>query len=211
MPQTPVVHREVTRFGLHADLVPAFAMPDKVRKTKAHGEEALLVRSRNQPQTPVFARDVVKMQTHIEHLLGHAQVKQVAETVGVPTQPAVHASLDVDEFVEDDSVFLLISDTRLPGLDGFELCTKMKEHERWRTIPFIFLTSEKSVEDKVRGLELGVEDYLTKPIYIKEITTRVTMLLQRKQHERLEKRDAARTNRVRIRPDGSKDALCHTL
>ncbi len=97
------------------------------------------------------------------------------------------------EFLEHAEPDLLISDTRLPGLDGFELCTQMKEHERWRNIPFIFLTSEKSVEDKVRGLELGVEDYLTKPIYIKEITTRVTMLLQRKQHERLERRDTART------------------
>ncbi|MEM6292470.1 MAG: response regulator [Myxococcota bacterium] len=97
------------------------------------------------------------------------------------------------EFLEHAEPDLLISDTRLPNLDGFALCTKMKEHERWRHIPFIFLTSEKSVEDKVRGLELGVEDYLTKPIYIKEITTRVTMLLQRKQHERLERRDTART------------------
>lgn len=97
------------------------------------------------------------------------------------------------EYLEHAEPDLLISDTRLPGLDGFGLCTAMKEHERWRHIPFIFLTSEKSVEDKVRGLELGIEDYLTKPIYIKEITTRVTMLLQRKQHERLERRDTART------------------
>ncbi len=96
-------------------------------------------------------------------------------------------------FLEHAEPDLLISDTRLPGMDGFELCTKMKGDDRWRTIPFIFLTSEKSVEDKVRGLELGVEDYLTKPIYIKEITTRVTMLLQRKQHERIERRDTART------------------
>lgn len=97
------------------------------------------------------------------------------------------------EYLEHAEPDLLISDTRLPGLDGFGLCTAMKEHERWRQIPFIFLTSDKSVEDKVRGLELGIEDYLTKPIYIKEITTRVTMLLQRKQHERLERRDTART------------------
>ncbi len=97
------------------------------------------------------------------------------------------------EYLQHGEPDLLISDTRLPGLDGFGLCTAMKEHERWRNIPFIFLTSEKSVEDKVRGLELGIEDYLTKPIYIKEITTRVTMLLQRKQHERLERRDTART------------------
>ncbi|MGH1344320.1 MAG: response regulator [Nannocystales bacterium] len=97
------------------------------------------------------------------------------------------------EYLEHAEPDLLISDTRLPGLDGFGLCTAMKEHDRWRHIPFIFLTSDKSVEDKVRGLELGIEDYLTKPIYIKEITTRVTMLLQRKQHERLERRDTART------------------
>jgi len=97
------------------------------------------------------------------------------------------------EYLEHAEPDLLISDTRLPGLDGFGLCTAMKDHERWRHIPFIFLTSDKSVEDKVRGLELGIEDYLTKPIYIKEITTRVTMLLQRKQHERLERRDTART------------------
>jgi len=97
------------------------------------------------------------------------------------------------EFLEHAEPDLIISDTRLPGGDGFSFCTAIKRHPRWRSIPFIFLTSEKSVDEKVRGLELGVEDYLTKPIYIKEITTRVTMLLQRKQHERLERRDTART------------------
>jgi CheY-like chemotaxis protein len=94
------------------------------------------------------------------------------------------------EFLEHAEPDLIISDTRLPGEDGFALCTKVKNNEQWSAIPFIFLTSAKSIEDKVRGLELGVEDYLTKPIYIKEITTRVSMLLQRKQRERLERKDA---------------------
>ncbi len=94
------------------------------------------------------------------------------------------------EFLEHAEPDLIISDTRLPGEDGFVLCTKVKTHPEWSAIPFIFLTSAKSIEDKVRGLELGVEDYLTKPIYIKEITTRVSMLLQRKQRERLERKDA---------------------
>ncbi len=88
---------------------------------------------------------------------------------------------------------LIISDTRLPGRDGFEFCLEVKKNPKWAGIPFVFLTSAKQIEDKVRGLELGVEDYLVKPIYIKEVTTRLRMLMQRKQRERLEKKDAART------------------
>ncbi|MFO0634287.1 MAG: response regulator [Nannocystaceae bacterium] len=94
------------------------------------------------------------------------------------------------EFVAHAEPDLIISDTVLPAKDGFALCTQLKANARWRLIPFIFLTSDKSIEQKVRGLELGVDDYLTKPIYVKEITTRVSMLLQRKQHEKLERKDA---------------------
>ena len=94
------------------------------------------------------------------------------------------------EFVAHAEPDLILSDTELPGSDGFALCTQLKANSRWRLIPFIFLTNDKSIEQKVRGLELGVDDYLTKPIYVKEITTRVSMLLQRKQHERLERKDA---------------------
>lgn len=94
------------------------------------------------------------------------------------------------EFVAHAEPDLIISDTELPGSDGFALCSQLKANARWRVIPFIFLTNDKSIEQKVRGLELGVDDYLTKPIYVKEITTRVSMLLQRKQHERLERKDA---------------------
>lgn len=85
---------------------------------------------------------------------------------------------------------LIISDTKLVDGDGFELCKAVKGDARWRAIPFIFLTSATELDDKVRGLELGVEDYLTKPIYVKEVTTRVKMLLQRKQQERLGRKDA---------------------
>jgi len=84
---------------------------------------------------------------------------------------------------------LVISETRMGELDGFELCRSLREDERFRAIPFVFLTGQKSVEDKVRGLELGVDDYLTKPIYIKEIVARVRMLLQRRDRERLERKE----------------------
>src|SRR4051812_9619755 len=71
-------------------------------------------------------------------------------------------------------------------MDGFELVERLKQNNDWAAIPFIFLTSQSDVEDKIRGLELGVEDYLTKPIYIKEIVTRVKILLQKKQRVALE-------------------------
>jgi CheY-like chemotaxis protein len=89
---------------------------------------------------------------------------------------------------------LIISDTHMPEMDGFELCRRVKQRPEWAKIPFIFLSSRKSIEEKIRGLELGVEDYLTKPIYIKEIVTRVRMLLQRAQRERLESRRDNRTS-----------------
>jgi CheY-like chemotaxis protein len=84
---------------------------------------------------------------------------------------------------------LVLSDTKMPEMDGFELCRRLKDDDRYRGTPFIFLTSQKSVEYKVKGLELGVEDYLTKPIYIKEIVTRVRILLEKKEKERLERKD----------------------
>ncbi len=84
---------------------------------------------------------------------------------------------------------LILSDTKMPEMDGFELCRRLKEDDRFKGTPFIFLTGQKSVEYKVKGLELGVEDYLTKPIYIKEIVTRVKILLQKKEKERLERKD----------------------
>jgi CheY-like chemotaxis protein len=88
---------------------------------------------------------------------------------------------------------LILSDTRLPGMDGFALVDDLKRNAEWADIPVIFLSSDVSVESKVHGLERGVEDYLTKPIYIKEIIARVNLVLQRKQRMGLEERSAAKT------------------
>ncbi len=95
---------------------------------------------------------------------------------------------DALEKVQISSPDLVLSDTRLAELDGFELCRRMKADERFVNIPFVFLSSQKALEDKVRGLELGGEDYLTKPIYIREIVTRMKMILQ-KADERFERRE----------------------
>ena len=87
---------------------------------------------------------------------------------------------------------LVISETKMDQMDGFELCKTLKDDVRFITIPFIFLTSEKTLQEKVHGLELGVEDYLTKPIYIKEIVTRIKILLEKKDKEEIA-RQASKT------------------
>jgi DNA-binding response OmpR family regulator len=78
---------------------------------------------------------------------------------------------------------LILTDTRLPNVDGYALVRKLKEHSDWASIPVVFLTSQKSIEDKIRGLELGVEDYLTKPIFVRELIARVNLLLARRTRE----------------------------
>ncbi|MGH7434723.1 MAG: DUF4388 domain-containing protein, partial [Polyangiaceae bacterium] len=62
---------------------------------------------------------------------------------------------------------------------------RLKEKPEWSTIPVVFLTSQKSIEDKIRGLELGVEDYLTKPIFVRELIARVNLLLARRTQENI--------------------------
>jgi DNA-binding response OmpR family regulator len=97
------------------------------------------------------------------------------------------------EMLELSKPDLILSDTKLPGVDGFTFARKIREAAEWADIPFIFLSSDLSVESKVRGLEQGVEDYLTKPIYIKEIIARVNLVLQRRQRRGLEDRSTSKT------------------
>ena len=80
---------------------------------------------------------------------------------------------------------LVITETRLPGMDGFEFVRRLHEGAGRTGVPVVFLSSELRIEDKLRGLALGVEDYLTKPIAVRELIARVNMLLARQTKERL--------------------------
>ncbi len=100
----------------------------------------------------------------------------------VTTASDGHDALSKVEYLTPD---LILSDTRLPRLDGYELVRRVKEKPEYASIPIVFLTSQKSIEDKIRGLELGVEDYLTKPIFVRELITRVNLLLARRTQENL--------------------------
>jgi DNA-binding response OmpR family regulator len=72
---------------------------------------------------------------------------------------------------------LVILDLMLPGLDGFEVCKRIRSEDR--VLPILMLTSKAEELDKVLGLELGADDYMTKPFSIRELLARVKALFRR--------------------------------
>jgi DNA-binding response OmpR family regulator len=119
--------------------------------------------------------------------------------------------LDALAKIESLTPDLVLSDTRLPKLDGYTLVRKLKERPEWAAIPIVFLTSQKSIEDKIRGLELGVEDYLTKPIFVRELIARVNLLLARRTQENIATPRGAASGRTRFAGSTSDMAVVDLL
>jgi len=74
---------------------------------------------------------------------------------------------------------LVILDIRLPDIDGYEVARRMRKNRRTENIPIIFLTEKRARADRLQGLELGADDYITKPFDIQELRLRVRNSLQR--------------------------------
>lgn len=76
---------------------------------------------------------------------------------------------------------LVVLDLMLPGMDGFTVCRSLREHS---DVPVIMLTARDQVGDRVRGLEIGADDYVTKPFHFRELTARIRAVLRRRGHDR---------------------------
>ncbi|MBI5444733.1 MAG: response regulator [Deltaproteobacteria bacterium] len=89
------------------------------------------------------------------------------------------------EKIEEEEPDLVILDLMMPKLDGFEVCRRLKTDEKKRFIPIIMLTAKREVPDKIRGLDTGADDYVTKPFNPQELMARVKRLLAlRSSHEK---------------------------
>jgi PleD family two-component response regulator len=73
----------------------------------------------------------------------------------------------------------------LPDIDGFEVCRILRTHTRTSHVPIIFLTQKDERSDKLQGLELGADDYITKPFDIEELKLRVQRAIQRAEQQSL--------------------------
>lgn len=99
-----------------------------------------------------------------------------AEGFEVATSPNAEEGMrEIRRFVPH----LLLLDVRLTGMSGFDLCKQIRADEDFASLPVMFLTTKKDESDKVLGLELGGDDYLTKPFSKAELMARIRAILRR--------------------------------
>ncbi|WP_438711031.1 hybrid sensor histidine kinase/response regulator transcription factor [Aquimarina muelleri] len=126
----------------------------------------------------------------------------------IPTILVIEDNLDMNEFITQELIKrykivqatngkegwqkalsnppdLIITDLMMPGIDGIELCAKVKTEIHTSHIPVIMLTAKAGLDNKIEGLETGADDYLTKPFDVHELQTRVDNLIKQRQKLRL--------------------------
>ncbi len=91
---------------------------------------------------------------------------------------------------------LVLLDIVMPGIDGYEVCRRLRTSEATREVPVMFLSSLEDVKDKARGFEVGGNDYLTKPFEVLEVRARVRSLLKAKAYADAVKAAAERELRI---------------
>lgn len=116
---------------------------------------------------------------------------------GYTVLPASDGELAL-EIVQSQCPDLILLDIRMPGMDGYEVCHRLKADERTRDIPVIFISILEDEHDKVQGFREGAVDYITKPFQPEEVLARIgTHLRLRELTEGLEQTVAARTAELR--------------
>lgn len=91
------------------------------------------------------------------------------------------------EALQTEKPDLIILDVMLPGMDGIELLSKMKESAQLNDIPVIMATAKGQEYDRIRGLDLGADDYIVKPFSVMEMVSRVKAVLRRSQPQQVSK------------------------
>jgi CheY-like chemotaxis protein len=90
--------------------------------------------------------------------------------------------------IVDDPPDLILCDYRMPGLDGRQLYDKLRARQQTKQIPFIFLASRSDMEEKLRPMVEGVEEFVVKPFFIKDIVRRMKKVIDRLHLEKLQNR-----------------------
>ena len=110
-----------------------------------------------------------------------AAMRRALDGAGVVAD-VVASGPDAAWMVREAAYDAMVLDVMLPGADGFEVCGSLRAAGVW--VPIIMVTARAAVEDRVRGLDAGADDYLTKPFSLAELLARLRALVRRDPNER---------------------------
>ncbi len=116
---------------------------------------------------------IVEDETAIQALIQHN-----LEAAGFDVIIA-EAAEDAFELLAEQHPYLLLLDWMLPGLSGLDLCKRLRQEAAFRELPIIMLTVKGEEEHRIRGLEIGADDYIAKPFSPRELIVRINNLLRR--------------------------------
>jgi putative two-component system response regulator len=132
---------------------------------------------------------------------------------------AAENGLQALKIVAEKSVDLVLLDVMMPGMDGFEVTRRIRKDEKHHNLPIVLVTALRETEDRVKGIEAGCDDFISKPVDKMELAARVRSLLKIKAYndllenyrKDLEREVAAKTEELRLALKSIKDASLETI
>lgn len=111
--------------------------------------------------------------------------RDVAQTIGITLKrrdfrvQVAYSGMEALRMLKRFHPNLIILDVSMPGIDGFEVCRRLRKNEETAALPIIFLTARGLDEDRIEGFRVGADDYLSKPFNPEELVLRVKAVLRR--------------------------------
>lgn len=93
---------------------------------------------------------------------------------------------------------LVLLDIMLPGMNGFEVCRKIREHQLYKDMPIVMLTAKGEEIDRILGFELGIDDYVVKPFSPRELNLRIRAILKRDRRQRGKMQEMLRAGALEV-------------
>ncbi|MDO9534865.1 MAG: response regulator [Bacillota bacterium] len=111
-----------------------------------------------------------------------------------------HKGLELAKRLKPD---LILLDIMLPGIDGYEVCRTLRALEGMKNIPIIMITARSEELDIVLGLELGADDYVTKPFSVRELLSRIKVQLRSKDNKepKIDETETINVGEITLKPE----------